>query len=368
MNAMNILFKILPRLIALYILWDAFSIVLPAVSSRTNDAIAFISSPSSIALLLSAMTSTAAVVLSSITMYIVSLVLLALGKGAIGYIISPIPLIGLGLMLALDTIALGYREGQGKSINISSKNTVLGILGILAILGLLIGGAAYAGYSMAHLVVSLTTIPSNVKGIGMALANLMTNPLTRLVILTLATLYLYKLASDIVDIVLHFVRPSRELSLAVLRNMWDVDVVVEYPLQTLFSLIASAIVVPVVYEFVSRILMLVIPIALEGAPYVSLVVSVVIYITMAIIVSRYVKGFSTFGASRKHIVLPALLALMVYITAVFLSLEKGFTVPQAILNPDFSGLSSNIYSHYLSFYTSFFYVLEVLTRLVGVAP
>lgn len=367
----SITLRVLPRLIAAVILWDILSVLIGTIySGGFSGFVEYLKTVSGFFILMSSLLAAIAVVTGSVVVYVLSLVSVAIGKGFAGYVLSPAPFIGLGLLLAMDSIALGYREGQGKSIDIGLRGLGRGIAVVIASLGLMIGVSVFAGYALSYIVLSLIDMPRGVSLAADLLANMFSNPFIRLCIFVLAALYLYKTLSDTVEIIAVFVKPSRRLSLGVLRNREDIDIVIEYPLQTLFTFIIALFVVPVVDEFFYVLIRTIAP-QLAGLGFESgirLVADMAVFVLIFVIINRYIRGFTKFGAKARDIALPASLAVLIYATAVLISINRGLPVIQSMLNPDLETLSSRLREGYAAFYISFLYLIDLLTRLVGAAP
>jgi len=366
----RLVLSIAPRLVALYALSEAISVLLDMLRalSPMEMLLAAASSPASVILFVSSALALICIITRSIVAYAVSLVLLAIGKGMAGYLLYPTPFIGLGIMLVLDTISTGYREGQGRSVKIGGREYIAGVAGMVVVLALVVGGGVFAGYAMAYLTIKLLEMSPGPVGAMPVVTQLLSNPFVKLAIVSLLATVFYKFLTYAIDTVTLFAMPSRKASLAVLANRRDIDVVLDVPLSTIFALAVAAVVVPAVYGFVYHVAYPYIVGALYSIPYTGLVLGLVSYFITSYVVVFYTRSVVVDGINKKHIAIPATIALMLYAMGVVEALGRGYTLTQALISPSFDNINKDLASSYISFYTLFFYLVEVFGRLLGVAP
>ncbi len=376
----ELILKAVPRLVALTILWDSITILtqeLPEITTPQALFSSFITTPSNILLTASSITAVLTVATSSPTLYVLSTILLAVGKGVLGYAISSSVIAGLTLVLMLDTLALTYRSGQKTSVRISWKALTYGILSV----ALVFLGVLTASLFFSHYLTTIVTIVLSASKYGVLkywfLTSLIDNPLIKLCVIVLVVVFLYVVIVNVFDVVSIYLKPSRKICLSILKNRSDIDVVIDKPLQALFTFILASLVAPVTYIFLVDLL---IPKLIKlvsvftplsyflGNPYVVAVLGLVTYVMAFILTKPLITSFFTEEVKLRNLLSPAILSLFVYLSAVLISYDKGLTLTQSFLNPDFTTLSNNLYRSYLDFYTSLIYILEVIPKLVGVAP
>ncbi|PUA33683.1 MAG: hypothetical protein B7O98_04525 [Zestosphaera tikiterensis] len=377
MKVGELILKVVPRLVALAVLWDSITILtqeLPKVTAPQAFILSLISTPSNMLLTASSVVAVLTVATSSPTLYVFSVILLAVGRGVLGYAISPSVIAGLALVLILDTLALTYRSGQRTSVRMGGKAFTYGVLSVAFVfLGVITASLFFSQYLTTVVTTILSVSKYSVVKYGV-LASLIDNPLIKLCVVVLIVLFLYEVIVNVFDTASIYLRPSRKVCLSTLKNRSDIDVVIERPLQTLFTLILASLVAPVIYVFLIDIItpkLVAVLTPLSGFlknPYVAAALSLATYALAFALTKPLISSLTVEEVKLRNLTLPATLSLFIYLSAVLISYDRGLTLSQSFLSPDFTTLSNTLYRGYLNFYTSLFYILEIIPKLVGAAP
>lgn len=370
---MRILFEVIPRIISLLILWECMDFLLRYGTQLFKGFETLLLTPSSaimnILTLVASVVAIATVVTASPLLYVVSLTLLAIAKGSAGTLVSFQSIVGLIAMLVMDHVKSVYREEQMKYVKYRRR-----VLALISIATLCIG------MSMLCIVVAtyVTQFIMAMKALGMGvggnhiLSLLFSNPLVQIAIALVLIKLFYRLIVEGFDIVSLFLYPSKRVALNVLTSRRDIDVVISTPLQTLQSVIVSSFVAPPLYAVLYSV---VLPLLKEYLPFVSVLESIVIRavvaITIFILVSLAIKTISVdllVGNVKRVLIASLTMLIAIYGASVTLTLQKAGDVVYALLNPDIDTLSKLVERVYTGYYLLFFYVLNALLQLVGVAP
>ncbi len=384
MRLQKIVLELLPRLIATIVLWDAirtiiegkiFGVVVDLLSGI--EAIS-IESVVKLGLALSgSILATLTVALASPTLYVATLIIIAIARASYGLLISMPSVVGLIAMLVLDTMRSYYRSGQEKSVRIGFKATFVTITMLIATL---IGFAGLC-YLPAVYVNEFISMLSNVKSATpqeeMFLSFLTQNPIPRLIIAAAFTALLFNYVSKVMEIAANFLYPSRKLSIALLTNRKDIDIYITTPLKIVKNIVIASIIAPPIY---ASVIYGVLPLINRYVGILSssmsgidpnvlrLIISIIVYIVAYALVSRFLS--ERVFEDPKALLKPSIIAIVLIIVGA-LAISGCFRNPWMLLEKPLNILSSldsitiDIYRRY---YEGFIYVLEVLSKLVGLVP
>ena len=224
----------------------------------------------------------------------------------------------------------------------------------------------------------VTQFITAIKALGTAIGEnhilslLFSNPVIQIAIALVLIKLFYKLLIEGFDIVSLFLYPSRRVSLNVLTSRQDIDVIISTPLQTLQLIIVSSFVAPPLYAILYSV---VFPLLKVYLPFVSVLENIVIRAAIAvaifIFVSLAIRTISTgllIGNVKRVLIVSLTMLIAIYGASVLLTLQRVGDIVYALLNPDIDTLSKLIEHIYTSYYLLFFYVLNALLQLIGVAP
>jgi len=374
----RIVLEALPRLTAAIVLWENIDLLLRLLPRVVGGPIEFLSALASLEGLPTAI-GLASSVLAALTvataspmLYAVTLSILAVAKGAAGYAVSPASIFGMLVILFSDTLRPVYRTGQGASLRLGYRDLVKGVVGAAAILGMVILVAVGAGLYVGRFIDYMVSAGTRAVSKNLVLAGLLMNPVVRLIVVLVFTLLFYKLLTHAFDSAALFAFPSRRLSIQVLRDRSGIDASIEIPLNTLRGMIIAMAVAPLLYASIYRV---VIPLATQLMPQLGLLTTFVARVAITFllftvaytVVSRFINRFLE-GSPESVLGIAVGVAVFVYACAVLRSVWLGAPLVRALTSPDLEGLGRDAVDSYVKFYALFFYLVELLLRLVGAAP
>jgi|GEM_PF-3191813 len=376
--SIKLLLEVIPRIAAASVLWENIDLLIremPRYLATPEAFLTIFSGTEGFAAILglaTAVLSVLAVVTASPLLYASTLTLLAIAKGVAGYAVSSASVFCLLLLLFADSVKLTYRSGQRASLRIPLREILKGIVGLSAVLCLTTVLVLVASRYAEALIEAFTVFSSVAVARSNVLALLFMNPVVKLLLVLLFVTSLYKFISHSFDSLALFVFPSRRIALDVLRRRGDIDLYIEAPLNTLKGIMISMAVAPLLYAAMYKV---VIPAAVRYVPELGylttfvarIAISFLLFTLAYVAVTRFSQGFLR-GDVRSVLVLSLTITLFVYSSAVLLTLWRGHELVEALLRPDLEGLGREVVSSYVRFYALFFYLLELLLRLVGAAP
>ncbi|MET1128856.1 MAG: hypothetical protein ABWW70_06020 [Thermoproteota archaeon] len=377
--AVRVALEAVPRAAAAYALWGSLELewrfLEPIVGARAPaSALAQLLADQPvlpIALASSALAA-AAIALASPLAYAASLALAAAAWRSVEQVLSPAAVLALALLLAADALRQIYRPGQGASLRLGRREVWKAAAGLAAVAGIAAAGALVGGRFAALLLHGIGEAAASAASASPVLAALMSNRVVTLTLAVVLAVWLYRAASLVADTVTVYAFPSRRLALGILRGRGDVDVFVEAPLEVLKSMVVALAVAPLVYAAVYRAVLPAVYAILPTAEVLSslparVAVGLIVFTISYAAVRRFIRGFSVHGPARV-VGLSVGLTLFVYASAVAVSLRSGASLVDALVRPDVESLGRGVVSSYVAFYTLFFYLVELVARLVGVAP
>ncbi len=373
---LRVVFEVIPRLVALLVLWESIDTLLKhgvqwflgseLVSSSITTLL------TNIFALAASVTAIATVAAASPLLYTISLILLALAKSSSGILVSAQSIAGLAAILFIDHVKGVYREGQSKSIRYPGRALAMA----LATLGLLFVGIALLCISIAsyiqQLISALTGFSITIASKSSILALFLGNPLIQLAIAMFMIKVFYSFLTQAFDILALYAYPSKKVSLSVLTSHEDIDAHIDVPLQTLQSIIVASCLAPPIYAVLYDVLF---PALASYIPSLGALQSLIAKVSIAIAIFALLTlavrtismGFLIGNIKRVLIVSLTLLAL-IYGAGAAISIQKTGDAVYALLNPDIAALGRSIERIYINYYLQFFYIVDLLLKLVGAAP
>ena len=369
----RILFEAIPRIISLLILWECVDLLLRYGTQIFKGFELLLIAPYSaimnILTLIASIVAIATIVTASPLLYVTSLIILAIAKGSVGILISFQSIVGLIAMLVMDHVKSVYREGQTRCVKYRQKVSTLISTAMLCV-GVSILCIAIATY-VTRFITAITVLGTAMGGSSI-LSLLFSNPIVQIAIALVLIRLFYRLLIEGFDIVSLFLYPSRRVSLSVLTSRQDVDVFISTPLQTLRLIIVSSFVAPPLYAILYSV---VLPLLETYLPFVSVLENIVFRVAIAIaifiLVSLAIRAMSIgllIGNVKRVLVVSLTMLIAIYGAGVALTLQRVGDIVYALLSPDIDTLSKLIGHIYTSYYLLFFYILNALLQLIGVAP
>ena len=271
------------------------------------------------------------------------------------------------LYLILDTISIGFRGGELEYLKFPWRTLLKAPLTLLVIIVPAILLTYYIGY-FTTLLVTGTLINPQLE-LKPQVAVILTSPLTRLLVIAFSIIYLYSVLENTADIIVGFTKSSYTIALNRLLDSRDLDVIHKPLLTWIFYLSFAALIYTPVYVMIFDILL--------GGVYEEFLARIPIFI------SRYIVPLALYGliallvrylyilvdpleASKYLLYTSIALLLLTYISAVKLVFyEKGW---YGLLQPGFQQLGVLLQEKFIDYGRVFITALEMLFRLLGVAP
>ncbi len=363
----RLLLELAPRIIALLLLWSYIPSLLSIASTFT---LYLTLSPLIVKPLLTLTVSILAVITiatASPLLYSVTVVLsmvLALYTHSMPSI--AISVVGLVALLALDTLKFTYRPKQVVR-GLDLKRILASIAAIMVVTAALcILPSSYVATLVNGLVKYLSEAPSIV------LRLLGSNPIFVLILSIAITIALYKIVTNIFDIVALFALPSRELALRALTMDKVLKASIEAPLKNLKVLVLASLIAPPLYAVVARVLL---PLVVSYVPFLAtllytklgtIALIIIMYLLSIAIVRPIVTQLSV--NPGRVLALSLTLLALIYVSGVVLSLYVTNDLWFSITHPRLDLVGNEMARVYVGFYTQFFYILEDLMRMIGAAP
>jgi len=303
-----------------------------------------------------------AVAAANLTLLVVSAIILVIAKGFAGASLGLTTLLALSAAFIGDTVRSFYREGEEKYLRIPPRSFVVALLAVSSMLVIAVALASLASRFAEAMEVTPRVAPG--------LAGLVVgNPIYRLGIAAAIAAALYKAVTTVFDVVSAFLYPSRQASLSVLLDEESLDIFFSPPLSTIKWVAVSSVVSPLVYAAVYRFPLenLVKSLVRPGIEEVlSVVVAVAIFVAVTWALVRIERGlaFSPEAAVKGSVAI--LLAL--YIASVYASMKSGETLFNSMLRPDLGSIAAAAADIYRAYYSAFFRFVDMLSKLLGVAP
>ncbi len=373
---LRVVFEVIPRLVALLVLWESIDTLLrhgiqwiiggglvsSSITTLLTNALALAAS----------ITAVATVATASPLLYTVSLILLALAKSGIGILVSVPSIAGLAVMLFVDHIKGVYREGQSRSVRYPGRALVIALTSLAVLYtGITLLCVSIASY-IQQLISALTGFSTAIASRSPILAIFLGNPLIQLAITLLMIKIFYSFLTQSFDIAALYAYPSKKVSLSVLTMREDIDARIEVPLQTLQSIIVASCLAPPVYAVLYDVLLPMLSVYIPSLSALQTLVAkvgiaIAVFALLTLAVRTISRGFLLGSVKRVLIVSLTLLAL-IYGAGAAISLHRTGDVVYALLNPDIAALREPIERIYINYYLQFFYIVDLLLKLVGAAP
>jgi len=363
---MRLLFEIVPRLIALTILWSYIPTLLSTIYSFSLPSASISSVPSILTLATSAL-AIATVITASPLIYAITVILSLLtslqGGSHLSVLVS---IAGLVALLVLDTLRYLYQPRQRVRGLSPAKVAISVVLLAAFVVAICVVPSRYAATLVQGVVSYVSKSPSIV------LRLLAANPAFVLILSVALTAALFVLIVNAIEILALFALPSRELSLRTLTSPSIINAVIDAPLRTLRILIIASLLAPPLYAALTRIIL---PYIAMHVPWVgiltsskigAIVLAIITYIVSAAAIRPVV---SSIGMNPGRALAAALAVLgIVYASGVIASMMLTGNLFYSLTHPSLGIVGSVMASIYVGFYAQFFYILEDLLRMLGAAP
>lgn len=312
------------------------------------------------------------VITGSMLLYSMALVLVTLPSLPAIHIAS-LPwasIIGLFVMLSLDSISVSFRGGERNTVDVRAMGIVKSIAVFLCFT-LIITVPLY-------LIAQYFTGYINAFGsaIGEVLAKRIgfveTPYILRAILVVVSIAIAIGIVREVGLITTLFLIPSRVVSLNFLGDHTELDTVFKpYFTRTILA-VASLAFYPVLWEVLS-ITILVVPMASLGSlltqlPFIEVVFNIVAFLITMHILSNIVRLELPFRLTRRRFAYAIAVLLLIYAAAVRLAIDNGATLTSAITAPNFGSLASRIATSYTNYAYYILNFIEFLSRLLGAAP
>jgi len=303
-----------------------------------------------------------AVAAANLTLLVMSAIILVVAKGFAGASLELTTLLALSAAFIGDTVRSFYREDEEKYVKTSPRGFAVALLALSSILVI---AAALASLA-SRFVGAMEATPRAASGLARLVVE---NPLYRIGIAAAIAAALYKAVTTAFDVASGFLYPSRRAALSSLLDEKPLDIFVLPPLSTIKWIAVSSVVSPLVYAAVYRfpledlVKSLVRP-GVEEALSVAVAVAIFVAVTWALVRIERGLAFSPEVAVKGAVAI--LLAL--YVAAVYASMKSGETLFNSMLRPDFGSIAAAAADIYRAYYSAFFRFVDMLSRLLGVAP
>ncbi len=359
----KLVLEAMPRIVALLVLWD----YVPKLLTITSSLYA-ISSLLEIPNLLALVTSVLAIltiVTASPLLYSLTLILMVISSPQLN-IVSIASIAGLIALLTMDTLRFTYRPRQRVKIY-GFKGLLISLVPIAVSMIILCSfPAKFVTTIVQGLVSYIIQAPNTI------LRLLGENVVFKIVLSIAFTAAIYVLLVEAFDVLALFVAPSKEVSLRALTDRSILNIVVEEPLRWLKSLILASFIAPPLYAVVMRGFLPLLSVCfprlylLIQSKWGSIVLAIATYLLSILLMRGIIKYVHidpkrTLGASLTLIAL-------IYLSGVALTYVTTWSLMYSLLNPNIKLVSEIMARTYVDFYTQFFYILEDLLRMIGVAP
>jgi len=288
-------------------------------------------------------------------------------------------IIGLFTILILDNLSNIYRGGEVSWLEISRLSIARSASTLLLVLAVVMAPLFIA-------VIAASTLIASVQGLIVSAS--ITKPLLSLVIsskiftisLTVALLvYMYRFSRSAVEVVSVFIAPSRGSALGYLSDESDITVAFKTPFTWIIWLGASLLVYPVFYTMLHDIYLagVLSYIRSNYAGYASYIAEALTGFAVFTMTATIVSSFAGVGgvddtwltsSANRAIIVPVSTLLLVYFSAVALSLSRGHALIDSILNPGFSELAGLIASRYTDYGGLLMSLINDVSRILGLAP
>lgn len=289
----------------------------------------------------------------------------------LGYVggvrVPAVGIVGLFLVLVLDTYSTAYRPGKRGDSSSSFRDVLKTSTAFLAILLPFIVVSVALGVYLTSLIEFLKVFPQRVSVEFLRVFS--SSLVTHVMIATVLLYILVRLLDSSVSVIAPFLIPSRKLSIETLLEKKDLDRVFTPPLLGTVLGLATLLFYPAIYVMLFDILLgfsIQLPVGLELVSRVfEHLVSLLIasYITYGL-VDRRLLG----NPGRKRVIRAVIVLLLLYASSVKLSIARGESLLKSIVEPDFAGLAETLESTYTNYAYYLVVFIESLSRSLGVVP
>lgn len=274
---------------------------------------------------------------------------------------------GLFLVLLLDAYLTAYRTGGIGIAKYGSRGVAVSVATFLALSAPFIVASAILGTYFSVLMRFFKSFSETLE--ASPLRAILSSFITYTIVAVVAVYALVKLLNSVAEVITPLVVPSKNLSLKALLEVEDLNKAFTPPfLGTVLGLAIIAF-YPVVHAMLFKIL-LELPGELHGG--LGTAVSVLTHAASIAVTSYIVFGSTSKGIlihSHRRGILPLVLVLLlVYASAVKVSLWRGYGLVHSLIYPDIAGVFEILGTSYTSY--AYFVVTfsESLLKFLGVAP
>lgn len=372
----SLFFKFLPRAVSALLFWDIVtsliknSFDLRSILDITVDPVGAFPVLLQQASVFSAFLTVAT---GSPLMYSITILMIIVSKAHNNPNVPLASILGLFLILVLDTVGSTYRGGQNKSVRYESKiSLVLCSVACILFISLYALPSIFAANFIVRLI---TALRSSARGIAIVLSE---NLLIRILLIAVVGMAFYSVLRDVTEIASTLLYPSKKAALVSLKDESEINLVFKAPLEFLRTLIISSFTSPIIYvvlyNYVGTLLNLaikgLIPPALtplDESSITKLILSVSSFTFSWFVVSKTVRFYEELRIKGILMAL-VLFTLMMYTVVVLYTYVKTLDLLRSLMNPDFGLLERDVQNIYYSYYLNFVFIIDSLSKLVGFAP
>ncbi|MCY0868263.1 MAG: hypothetical protein OWQ48_03415 [Desulfurococcus sp.] len=320
-------------------------------------------------------------VAGSLTLYMLSLSVLVL-LSAVEGLIPLYSIAGLLVMLVLDTLLQVYRGGEVSWIGLDYRGVLKSLASVTAVCTPILLLIALTIFLTMQVFKSILGAASRVVALNPLLSPILNSRFFTIVLTVALLVYLYSIFKLVIDIALTVMIPSRSSVLEELLDESSINKVFAIPFTWILRLPVVFLVYPAIYAILHGVYL---PVVLDNLPATAITssqyfqiavdyaIGLVAFTLSAMTVKWLMDWVSLLGELNEGVKPPGLTGilappLLIYVSAVILSLEKGVSLLAAVFNPDVAGLSSLIASGYSDMGALIISLVSDLLRMLGALP
>jgi len=288
-------------------------------------------------------------------------------------------IIGLFAILILDNLSNIYRGGEVSWLGISRLSIVRSALTLLLVLAVVMAPLFIAVIVASMLITSVQGLIASASITKPLLFPVISSKIFTISLTVVLLVYVYRFSRSAVEVVSIFIAPSRGSALGYLSDESDITVAFKTPFTWIIWLGVSLLVYPVFYAMLHDIYLagVLSYIRSNYAGYASYIAEALtgfaVFTMTAAIVSRFagvggVDDTWLTSSAIRALIVPVSTLLLVYFSAVALSLSRGHALIDSILNPGFGELAGLIASRYTDYGGLLMSLINDVSRILGLAP
>ncbi len=351
------------HLVPLAVFWDLIrSVVLLLISPHTLHLNIRI-----IATVAGGMAALLTVVIGSPLLYSITIVILVLSTLTESTVSLPwASLIGLPIMLVLDNILTSFSVVEGRNIYIKGVDILKSFTIVVGLMIPFMVFFYYIGYYFLNLINLFSA--SLIHRINWIEAQYIIRAILIVVSIAITISFVRGMGSVIIP----FILPSRKISLVFLKDLAELNVVFKPYFTHTILVLSSLAFYPVLWGILFNII-LTAPMArlrglLQQSPFIDMVFGVAIFLLTMHILSNVIRLEMPFRLTKKRAIYAIAILLLVYIATVKLAVDNGTPLTTAVIAPNFNSLASVLVASYIDYAYYMLSFIELLSRLLGVAP